>query len=110
MNFKADQVGRNMLYFVVNSQPSNVVVVDVFPQAQATAASSYPVTGQIPVNVLGNTVNPSRSLSQTSDGLTTTTTSNGLTTTTSNGQAVNAGTTGDRPGNAAGHTGAPGQN
>jgi hypothetical protein len=33
MNFKADQVGRHMLYFVVNNQPSNVVVVDVFTQA-----------------------------------------------------------------------------
>ena len=34
MNFKADQIGRHMLYFVVNSQPSNVVIVDVFAQAQ----------------------------------------------------------------------------
>ena len=33
MNFKADQVGRHMLYFVVNNQPSNVVIVDVFTQA-----------------------------------------------------------------------------
>ena len=33
MNFNADQVGRHMLYFVVNNQPSNVVVVDVFAQA-----------------------------------------------------------------------------
>ncbi len=32
MNFNADKVGRHMLYFVVNSQPSNVVVVDVFAQ------------------------------------------------------------------------------
>jgi hypothetical protein len=37
MNYYADQIGRHMLYFVVNSQPSNVIVVDVFaqtPQAQ----------------------------------------------------------------------------
>jgi len=34
MNFNADQVGRHMLYFVVNNQPSNVVVVDVFAEAQ----------------------------------------------------------------------------
>jgi hypothetical protein len=34
MNINADQVGRHMLYFVVNNQPSNVVVVDVFAQAQ----------------------------------------------------------------------------
>ena len=34
MNFNADQVGRHMLYFVVNNQPSNVVIVDVFAQAE----------------------------------------------------------------------------
>jgi hypothetical protein len=32
MNFNADQVGRHILLFVVNNQPSNVVVVDVFAQ------------------------------------------------------------------------------
>jgi hypothetical protein len=32
MNYRADQVGRHMLYFVVNSQPSNVVIIDVFAQ------------------------------------------------------------------------------
>jgi hypothetical protein len=32
MNFNADTVGRHTLYFVVNSQPSNVVVVDVFAE------------------------------------------------------------------------------
>ena len=39
MNFNADQVGRHMLYFVVNNQPSNVVVVDVFAQAPTTSAT-----------------------------------------------------------------------
>jgi len=34
MNYKAEEVGRHMLYFVVNSQPSNVVIVDVFSQEQ----------------------------------------------------------------------------
>ena len=101
MNFKADQVGRHMLYFVVNNQPSNVVVVDVFAQSPAgsAAASSYPAAGQMPVTVLGN-----------SNGLTTAITSNGLTTTTSNGLTTITDTSGDRPGNAEGHTGAPGQN
>jgi hypothetical protein len=33
MNYKADQMGRHMLYIVVNNQPSNVVIVDVFSQA-----------------------------------------------------------------------------
>jgi hypothetical protein len=44
MNFKADQIGRHMLYFVVNSQPSNVVIVDVFaqaPPAQYVTPSGY---------------------------------------------------------------------
>ncbi len=33
MSFNADQVGKHMLYFVVNNQPSDVAVVDVFSQA-----------------------------------------------------------------------------
>lgn len=41
MNFNADQVGRHMLYFVENSPPSNVVIVDVF--AEATTGSTKPV-------------------------------------------------------------------
>jgi hypothetical protein len=79
MNFNADKVGRHMLYFVVNNQPSNVVVVDVFTQTPVgnAAVSIYPLARQTPVTVLGNP-----------NGLTTTTTSNGQTTTTSNGQTV----------------------
>jgi hypothetical protein len=95
MNFNADQAGRHMLYFVVNNQPSNVVVVDVFAQSPAGSAgvSTYPAASQTPVTVLGNAANPgsfatSTSSSQTSNGLTTTTTSNGQTTTTSNGQTI----------------------
>jgi hypothetical protein len=45
MNFKADQVGRHMLYFVVNSQPSNVIIVDVF--AQMPAGSTPPIVHAI---------------------------------------------------------------
>jgi hypothetical protein len=33
MSFIAGQTGRHMFYFVVNNQPSNVVIVDVFSQA-----------------------------------------------------------------------------
>jgi hypothetical protein len=36
MNFYADQVGRHVLLFVVNNQPSNVVIVDVFAQVPST--------------------------------------------------------------------------
>jgi len=41
MSFDADQAGKHMLYFVINNQPSNLVIVDVFPP-QAEAASSKP--------------------------------------------------------------------
>jgi hypothetical protein len=95
MNFNADQVGRHTLYFVVNNQPSNVVIVDVFARSPTGSAgvSTYPAASQTPVTVLGNAANPSglatkTSSSQTSNGLTTTTTSNGVTTTTSNGQTI----------------------
>ena len=90
MNYNADQVGRHTLYFVVNNQPSNVVVVDVFAQAPA-GQNYYTPNG----------------LTTTSNGLTTTT-SNGLTTTTSNGQTAITDTINVKPGNAEGHTGAPG--
>jgi hypothetical protein len=40
MNFNADQVGRHILLFVVNNQPSNVVIVDVFAQAQPGSVSA----------------------------------------------------------------------
>ncbi len=40
MNFKADEVGRHMLYFVVNSQPSNVVIVDVLAAAPAGSTTA----------------------------------------------------------------------
>lgn len=32
LNFNAVQIGRHMLYFVMDNQPSNVIIVDVFPQ------------------------------------------------------------------------------
>lgn len=40
MNIYVDQVGRHMLYFVVNNQPSNMIVVDV--STQAFAGSTTP--------------------------------------------------------------------
>jgi len=56
MNFYANRIGRHMLYFVGNNQPSNVVVVDVFAQAPMTSGtfnepyigptSNYAGTGQ----------------------------------------------------------------
>jgi hypothetical protein len=98
MDFNADQVGRHMLYFVVNNQPSNVVVVDVFAQAQTGIGTVVPIAGQTQPIVLGG--NSQKYY-----------TSNGQTTTISNGQTIITapGTTGNQPGNAAGHTGAPGQ-
>ena len=55
MNFYADQVGRHTLYFVVNNQPSNVVVVDVFAQGQPGTGTggTIPIAGQNQPIVLG---------------------------------------------------------
>jgi hypothetical protein len=44
MNFNADQVGRHLLYFVVNNQPSNVVIVDVFAQTPSTQYQAEALT------------------------------------------------------------------
>ena len=33
MNFQANEIGRHMLYFVIDNQPSNVVIIDVLAQA-----------------------------------------------------------------------------
>ena len=35
MIFRADRIGRHLLYLVADNQPSNVVVIDVFAQAPA---------------------------------------------------------------------------
>jgi hypothetical protein len=44
MDYAADQIGRHMLYFVVNNQPSNVVIADVFSQEPSTEPQTYPET------------------------------------------------------------------
>ncbi len=44
MSFMASQIGRHMLYFVINNQPSNVVVIDVFSQAPYAPPSSFAAT------------------------------------------------------------------
>jgi hypothetical protein len=92
MNYNADQVGRHMLYFVVDNQPSNVVVVDVFAQVQpgTSTIGIVPIAVQKQPIVLGGngqtTTIPNGLTTTTSNGQTTTTTTNGVTTTTSNGQ------------------------
>ncbi|NTV28139.1 MAG: hypothetical protein HGA93_05620 [Methanothrix sp.] len=43
LNFMADKVGRHVLFFVLNNQPSNSIIIDVIaqaPPAQQTAAAS----------------------------------------------------------------------
>jgi len=47
MNFNADQVGRHLLYFVVNNQPSNVIIVDVFAQTPSTQYQAEALTTTI---------------------------------------------------------------
>lgn len=96
MNYLADQVGRHMLYFVLNNQPSNVVVVDVFSQAQgaigSTGITAYPAATRstVPVNALGKggstgSFTSGKSSIPLSSGVTTTTTPDGRTITTANG-------------------------
>ena len=51
MVFRADRIGRHLLYLVVDNQPSNVVLIDVFAQApaalpiQTAQQQSYPLPG-----------------------------------------------------------------
>ncbi len=98
MNFNAEQIGRHMMYFVVNNQPSNVVIVDVF--AQAPAGQNY-YTPNGPTSTLNGPT--------TYTSGPTTTTSNGLTTSSDDQTIIIAmDTEDDKPGNAEGHTGAPG--
>ena len=42
MKYRADETGRHMLYFVVDNQPSNVIIIDVFAQAPLAQPSIYP--------------------------------------------------------------------
>lgn len=48
MNFVADKVGRHILLFVINNQPSNAIVIDVIseapPATQTTAQTGMPTT------------------------------------------------------------------
>jgi hypothetical protein len=46
LNFMADKVGRHILLFVLNNQPSNSIIVDVI--AQAPPAQQAGATGQMP--------------------------------------------------------------
>ena len=93
MNYNADQVGRHTLYFVGNNQPSNVVVVDVFAQAQPV-----PITGQnqpiVPGDNGQNYYTPNGVTTTTPTGQTTMTPNAGQII-TSNGQTItpNAGQT-----------------
>jgi hypothetical protein len=48
MDYAADQIGRHMLYFVVNNQPSSVVVADVFSQEPSAQNQTYPVASALP--------------------------------------------------------------
>jgi hypothetical protein len=54
LNFRADKVGRHVLLFVLNNQPSNSIIVDVISQAppaqqyQTPSAQQYPAAGQMP--------------------------------------------------------------
>ena len=48
MDYATDQIGRHMLYFVVDNQPSNVVVADVFSQDSSAEDLTYAETTTLP--------------------------------------------------------------
>jgi hypothetical protein len=83
INFLADKVGRHILLFVLNNQPSNAIIVDVISQAPtiSPAAASGASTGNMPP-AYGQTGAVTRSYTQT------TTTGLGQTTTMGLGQTT----------------------
>ena len=46
LNFKADEVGRHILLFVLNNQPSNAIIIDVI--SQAPPAQQTPAVADMP--------------------------------------------------------------
>jgi hypothetical protein len=49
LNFLADKVGRHILLFVLNNQPSNAIIVDVISQApMAPSATQMPPSSDMP--------------------------------------------------------------
>jgi hypothetical protein len=103
INFLADKVGRHVLLFVLNNQPSNAIIVDVISQAptiQTTPANSAS-TGDMPP-AYGQTGAVTRSYTQTTAtglGQTTTSTSTKIQSygTTLPTQTVATVTSGDTP-------------
>jgi hypothetical protein len=65
MNFVADQIGRHILMFVVNNQPSSVVIVDVISPAPPVV-QSQPIATQAAMT--GTVVNAGSSQTQTTGG------------------------------------------
>ena len=65
MIFRADRIGRHLLYLVADNQPSNVVVIDVFAQAPAampsqTSQAEEPLQAQIPKTEPAQSAQPSQ--------------------------------------------------
>ncbi len=48
MNFYVGDAGRHMLYFIVNNQPSNIVVIDAAYQAQPSTETVTPLPAPYP--------------------------------------------------------------
>ena len=66
MIFRADRIGRHLLYLVADNQPSNVVVIDVFAQAAAAMPSQASqaeetLQAQIPQTEPAQSAQPSQS-------------------------------------------------
>lgn len=48
LNFLADRVGRHILLFVLNNQPSNAIIIDVISMPQASPVVQMPQTSDMP--------------------------------------------------------------
>jgi hypothetical protein len=79
LNFRADKVGRHVLLFVLNNQPSNSIIIDVISQAPPTVQTSVamppssnmppaynlPNAGQTTTSGMGQTITSSSTSYQT---------------------------------------------
>lgn len=83
INFLADRVGRHILLFVLNNQPSDAIIVDVISQAPTATVqpTAQPTASQMPPST--NVLNPYGQTGVVTSGYTQTTTNGFGQTTTS---------------------------
>jgi hypothetical protein len=68
MKFVADKVGRHILLFVINNQPSNAIVIDVISEAPTAFQTTAPAASATTTTTYSGQSGASGSVSQTSSG------------------------------------------